>query len=358
MESIPIDVVIPHYQGRERLLRCLEALFKTEYPSFQVLLVDNGSEDGSCDEALRLFPQLQVLRLEENRGFAGGCNAGVLQCQNEFVALLNDDTEVNPDWLSQLISRISTDAQIAVVQPKLRRLTEKDKFEYAGGAGGMIDIYGYPFCYGRVFETIEVDSGQYDRIRRIFWASGSACLFRRSLYLRANGLDEKFFAHQEEIDLNWRLQLMGYWIEAVPSAVVYHYGGGTLPPTNLKKKYFNHRNSIMMLIKNYELKTLIRVIPVRLLLEAAAVILAIKQRDFRRILAILGALCWNLFKLPLLIKERKTIHSLRQVPDEEILRRMYPKTVALQYYLFDRKSILELLPDKAKLPQLELNSQI
>lgn len=347
--SLPaVDVIIPHYKGREKLFKCLESLFKTNYEDFRVLIVDNGSTDGSVKEAVEKFPQAKVVRLKENLGFAGGCNAGVLESDKEFTALLNDDTEVEPDWLKNLVQVILSDDKIAAVQPKLLRIQDKKQFDYAGGVGGMIDIFGYPFCFGRLFETREYDEGQYDHVTDIFWASGSASLFRREIYLAAGGLDEKFFAHQEEIDLNWRLQLMGYKIKAAPSAVVYHYGGGTLSEASFRKKYLNHRNSLMMLGKNYELKTLIWVMPVRFCLEAASIILAVRQGDIKRIVAIIGAAFWNFFHLLVIRWERKRIKTLRKVSDNEIIIRMFTGTVALQYYLFGKKTYNQLINDNNK----------
>ena len=339
-----VDVIIPHYKGRDKFLSCLTSLFETEYDDFRVILVDNCSLDGSAAEAERLYPQMKVIRMEKNRGFAGGCNAGVEISDREFIALLNDDTEVEPDWLTKLIDVIESDEKIAVVQPKLRWMIDKSKFEYAGAMGGMMDIFGFPFCHGRMFETSEVDNGQYDWVDDIFWASGSACLFRRQLYIDAGKLDEKFFAHQEEIDLNWRLQLMGYRVKAVPQALVYHYAGTTLPPENFMKKYMNHRNSIMLLLKNYQLRTLFWVLPIRIFLELAAVVLAVKQRDYKRIVAIFRGGLWNMTNLPHMLKARKFVKRIRKIPDQVILDRLYKGSIALQYYLFGKRTYLQLFP--------------
>jgi GT2 family glycosyltransferase len=342
MEVKPVDVVIPHYKGSERLLRCLETLFATDYDDFRVLLVDNGSTDGSTDEAEKKFPRIKVLRQHENLGFAGGCNAGVRASSSELVALLNDDTEVEPGWLKAMVRVIESDEKVVAVQPRLHWIKNKEQFDYAGAMGGLIDIFGYPFCYGRMFETREIDKGQYDWVEDIFWASGSACLFRRKPYLESGGLDEKFFAHQEEIDLNWRLQLMGYKIKTAPEAVVYHYAGGTLSEETLKKKYLNHRNSLMMLIKNYQLRTLLWILPTRLMLEAAAAILAVKQGDVRRISAIIGAAVWNFVYFPVMMWERNRIKTLRKLPDAMVMNNMYKGMVALQYYLFGKKTSHQL----------------
>lgn len=338
----PVDIIIPHYKGSEKLLKCLDSLFSMDYENFRVIVVDNGCADDSVKEAASKFPQIIVLRLEKNLGFAGGCNAGVAYSDRDYIVLLNDDTEVDPGWLRPLVEKICSDTNIAVVQPKLRWILDKKKFDYAGAMGGLMDIYGYPFCYGRIFETIETDHGQYDRVDNIFWASGTASIFRRKLYLEAGGLDDSFFAHQEEIDLDWRLQLMGYMIKAEPRSIVYHYSGATLPPENFRKKYLNHRNSILMIIKNYELKNILWILPIRIGLELAAAGLAVKQRDYGRIFAIFSGGLWNLFNFPHLFASRRAVNKLRKVPDSEIFRRLYRGTIALHYYIGKKKNISEI----------------
>lgn len=343
--DIPVDIIIPHYKGSEKFHRCLESLFKTDYADFRVIVVDNGCIDDSVERSKELFPQISVLKLEENRGFAGGCNAGVNFSDREYVTLLNDDTEVEPDWLSKLMLKISSDKTVAAVQPKLRWIIDKRRFDYAGGMGGMMDIFGYPFCYGRLFETIEEDKGQYDWVEEIFWASGSASLFRRDLYLEAGGLDERFFAHMEEIDLNWRLQLMGYKIKAAPQSVVYHYAGATLAAGDFRKKYFNHRNSLLMILKNFEWRNLLWILPLRILLELAATVLAVKQKDYRRIIAIFRGGWWNIWNIPCIFAERSWIRRHRTVSDREMFRRMYWGTAALQYYLYRKRTYFQLYAD-------------
>ncbi|MBL7190783.1 glycosyltransferase family 2 protein [bacterium] len=354
----PVDIIIPHLRGQKLFMRCLETLFKTDYPDFRVILVDNGSIDGSVAAAKNAFPEIIVIRLDENLGFAGGCNAGVNYSGRELIALLNDDTEVDPGWLKLLVDALLKDDCIAVVQPKLRWLLDRSKFDYAGGVGGMLDIFGFPFCYGRMFETMETDEGQYDGVRDIFWASGSALLTRRSLFMQAGGLDERYFAHQEEIDLNWRLQLMGYKITAVPQALVYHYAGGTLSSADFNKKYFNHRNSVYTLLKNYQLRNLLWILPIRLILEIMAAVLAVKQGDFLRILAIFRAGFWNIFHLPLLLKARRQVKRLRIKSDREIMRRLYQGSIALQYYLFGKRYTSQALPAAVPYHKCETPSKV
>ena len=352
--SQPVDIIIPHLRGRKLLLKCLETLFRTDYPDYRVILVDNGVEDGSILAAKEMFSEIEVVKLEKNLGFAGGCNAGVRYSDRELIVLLNDDTEVEPDWLSILVEAVESDDKIAAVQPKIRWLVDRTKFDYAGAVGGMLDVFGFPFCYGRLFETQEVDRGQYDSVRDIFWASGSAMLVRRSLYVQAGCLDERYFAHQEEIDLNWRLQLMGYRVCAAPKAIIYHYAGGTLSAADFNKKYLNHRNSVLTLLKNYQLRNLLWVIPVRFVLEMMAAVLAVKQGDFRRVVAIFRAGFWNIIHLPALFRARKKVKSLRKIPDNVIKRRLFVGSVALQYYLHGKRYTSEIVP----VPQEKQDSEV
>jgi GT2 family glycosyltransferase len=208
--------------------------------------------------------------------------------------------------------------------------------------GGLMDIFGYPFCYGRIFETIEKDTGQYDSTDEIFWASGTASIYRKDVYLAAGGLDDKFFAHQEEIDLDWRFLLMGYSVKAAPQSIVYHYSGATLPPGNLKKKYLNHRNSILMILKNYELKNIIWILPLRIILELMAAVLAVKQRDYRRVVAIFRGGLWNLFNFPHLFTARRNTKKIRKISDDEVFKHLYCGTIALEYYILKKKTIAKL----------------
>ena len=214
-----------------------------------VIVADNASTDGSLAFLAEHYPKVETIFLDQNYGFAEGYNRALRQVDAEYYVLLNSDVEVTHHWLEPLVEYMDNHEEVAACQPKLLSFVNRDKFEYAGASGGYIDRYGYPFCRGRLFDTVETDNGQYDYAAPVLWATG-ACLFIRSKdYWMANGLDGRFFAHNEEIDLCWRLHIMGRQVVCLPDSVVYHLGGGTLPKGNPRKTFLNFRNNLTMLYK-------------------------------------------------------------------------------------------------------------
>lgn len=227
----------------------------------QVVVADNASTDGSVEMLQKRFRDVDIIRLDRNWGFADGYNKALAQIDAEYYVLLNSDVEVTHHWLTPLIEFMDAHPEVAACQPKLLSEKNKDMFEYAGACGGFLDRYGYPFCRGRIFDTVEEDNGQYDYRQEILWATGACLMIRAEDYRRAGGLDGKFFAHNEEIDLCWRLRLQGRKIYCIPESEVYHVGGGTLPKGNPRKTYLNFRNNLLMLYKNLpdtELKGVMR----------------------------------------------------------------------------------------------------
>ena len=216
----------------------------------EVIVADNASTDGSLKVMAELFPQIRTIALDKNYGFTGGYNKAFEQIDSDLFVLINSDIEVTPDWLSPLVRWMEEHPECGACAPKLHSWQEREKFEYAGAAGGYIDRFGYPFCRGRIMSRIETDNGQYDSPTDVFWATGACLLVRSSLYRKLGGLDNRFFAHMEEIDLCWRMQLEGYKVSIVPESIVYHVGGGTLPATSPFKLYLNFRNNLMMLENN------------------------------------------------------------------------------------------------------------
>lgn len=343
MPAPVVSVIIPHLQGEEILLRCLRSIFQqVGSPPFEVVVVDNASTDGSVPEAKRRFPSIRVVCVATNRGYAGGCNLGIRASQAPFVLLLNNDTILAPNLLAELLKVALHNPQVAAIQPKIRSISRKDEFDYAGAAGGFMDIFGFPFARGRLFFTIEKDYGQYDRQDEIFWASGTCTLLRRTALEAAGLLDESFFAHMEEIDLNWRLHLLGYRVLYAPSAVVFHDAGTTLRPESPRKILLNHRNSLLMLLKNYRASTLSWIFPIRLMLQVLAVIYVLAQRDFSQMRAILWGSWQALRFIPQIWAERRRIQRIRLLSDRQIRRRMYRNSVVLQYFLLGRKTFDQL----------------
>ncbi|HDJ33641.1 MAG TPA: glycosyltransferase family 2 protein [Bacteroidetes bacterium] len=244
-------VIILNWNGKKYLDQFLPILVKyTTRPGTELVVADNGSSDGSVQFLKKAFPGIRLINFPKNYGFAAGYNRAIEATEAEYVVLLNSDVEVTPGWLDPLIGLLENDPDVAACMPRIRSWHRRDYFEYAGAAGGFIDRWGYPFCRGRILNHIEPDAGQYDKERDIFWATGACMVIRRSIYLKAGGLDERFFAHMEEIDLCWRIKNMGYRIVYYPGSIVYHVGGGTLPNEHPHKLYLNFRNNLLTLCKN------------------------------------------------------------------------------------------------------------
>lgn len=242
-------VVILNYNGAGMLRRFLPSVIEYS-PEASIYVADNGSSDESCDVVRNEFPAVKLMVLDHNYGFAEGYNRALAQVDEEYAVLLNSDVEVTRGWLSPMTQFLDSNPEVAACQPKLLSFKQKDFFEYAGAAGGFIDKWGYTFCRGRIFNTVERDSGQYDDTTDVFWATGAALMIRNEVYKNNGGLDGRFFAHMEEIDLCWRLRSRGYRIACVPQSHVYHVGGATLKKENPKKTYLNFRNNLLMIYKN------------------------------------------------------------------------------------------------------------
>lgn len=242
-------VVILNYNGARMLRRFLPSVIKYS-PEASIYVADNGSSDESCDVVRNEFPAVKLMVLDHNYGFAEGYNRALAQVDEEYAVLLNSDVEVTRGWLSPMTQFLDSNPEVAACQPKLLSFKQKDFFEYAGAAGGFIDKWGYTFCRGRIFNTVERDSGQYDDTTDVFWATGAALMIRNEVYKNNGGLDGRFFAHMEEIDLCWRLRSRGYRIACVPQSHVYHVGGATLKKENPQKTYLNFRNNLLMIYKN------------------------------------------------------------------------------------------------------------
>ena len=265
--SAKVIIVILNWNGRKYLEQFLPSVLASTYANVEVVVADNGSDDDSVSYIRSAFPGVSVIQLVANYGFAKGYNEAIKQLTADYFILLNSDVEVRPDWIEPIINLMEKDGSIGVCQPKILMYNDKKMFEYAGAAGGWLDHLGYPFARGRIFDICEEDRGQYDATEPIFWATGAAMFVRANLYHQLNGLDEYFFAHQEEIDFCWRVQLSGYKVYACPSSVVYHVGGGTLPKGNATKVFLNFRNNLVMLAKNLPISQSWWKIPFRFLLD-------------------------------------------------------------------------------------------
>ena len=302
-----IAVVILNWNGKSWLEKFLPTLLKHSKDA-SVFIADNASTDDSVIFLKEYFPEVEIIINKTNGGYAKGYNEALHQISAEYFVLINSDIEVSQNWLTHVINLMDSNTSIAACQPKILAYNDKEKFEYAGASGGFIDNLGYPFCRGRIFENTERDENQYNDAIEIFWATG-ACLFvRASHFWEVGGLDEDFFAHQEEIDLCWRLKNKGYIIMVEPKSVVYHVGGGTLDAGSPLKTYLNFRNNLQMLFKNLPINSLLRIIPIRLILDGIAALTYLKkEKGLKHLIAILKAHFSFYFKIPALITKRRTI---------------------------------------------------
>ena len=270
-----ISVVILNYNGKNWLQQFLpNVIANTTYPNTEIIVADNASTDDSIAFIKQTFPQIRVVINEKNSGYAGGYNEALKQIESDYYVLLNSDVEVTSDWIKQVINYMQQDELIAACQPKILSFHERNKFEYAGAAGGFIDKYGYPLCRGRIFDTCEEDTGQYNSSGEIFWASGACLFIKADLFHQVGGFDADFFAHMEEIDLCWRLKNLGYKICYCADSTVYHVGGGTLEKSNPKKTFLNFRNNRILLQKNKNEKELVSINSTRNKLDKLAALVA------------------------------------------------------------------------------------
>lgn len=284
------SVVILNWNGAEMLRRFLPSVLAcSQEEGVEVCVADNASSDDSCEVIEREFPGVRLIRLSENYGFAEGYNRALEQVEAEYVVLLNSDVEVTPGWLAPMVAYLDAHPDTVACQPKLLSFRDKSCFEYAGASGGFIDKYGYPFCRGRIFETVEVDNGQYDEVVSVFWATGAVLLIRLQTYREVGGLDGRFFAHMEEIDLCWRLRSRGHGIVCLPFSKVYHVGGATLKKENPRKTLLNFRNNLFMLYKNLPEKEFVRVMRMRFFLDCLAALFFLLKGDWANFQAVLKA---------------------------------------------------------------------
>ncbi len=249
--AAPVAVIILNWNGSRLLREYLPSVVATTDPAIgRVIVVDNGSDDDSPEVLRNEFPEVETISFDRNLGFAAGYNKAIEMTRYPYTVLLNSDVRTSEGWLRPLYDFMESHPEVGAIQPKLLSDSDPTSFEYAGACGGFIDRNGYPYCRGRIFADCERDNGQYDTVADIFWATGACLMVRSELYLSVGGLDSRFFAHMEEIDLCWRILLSGHSIKAVPDSKVYHLGGGSLPASNPRKTYLNFRNNLLMLHKN------------------------------------------------------------------------------------------------------------
>lgn len=327
------SVIILNWNGEAMLRRFLPSLIaNTQLDGVELVVADNGSTDDSL--AYLRTQTVRIIELGANHGFAEGYNRAIAQVDAEYVVLLNSDVELTPNWLDTLLNYARTHADAAALQPKVLSWHAKNRFEHAGAAGGMMDCLGYPYCRGRFLSHLEEDKGQYDTPAQIFWTTGACMLIRRDVYLAVGGLDALFFAHQEEIDLCWRLNARGYKLMAVPQSVVYHVGGGTLEYENPKKTFLNFRNNLLMLYKNLPTAKWLLVMLIRLPLDYVAALQMLCSAKCLNAKAVLQARCafWKLRTEYKNIRKDNLRNAKTPVPTT-----ISKRSIILDYYLLRKR---------------------
>lgn len=336
--SKDIAVVILNYNGKRFLERFLDNVMRYS-PEAEVVVADNDSKDGSVDYLQSRHPEVTILVNEKNFGYAGGYNRALEKLHHKYYVLLNSDIEVTDGWLSAMYHYMEANPDVAACQPKLLSYADMAYFEYAGAGGGFIDKFGYPFCRGRLFQTIEADEGQYNDIQEVFWASGACMFVRREAFWAAGGFDADFFAHMEEIDLCWRMKHKGWKVTYVPHSKVYHIGGGTLPKISSRKTYLNFRNNLSMIFKNMPSSYFVYVIGSRLFLDIIASLKFLVEGGLGDFLAVWRAHAHFYRKIPALRRKRAAIKPGK-------VSRIYRRNIVIDYFLLQKRYFNELNQSK------------
>ncbi len=333
-------VVILNWNGQKLLEKFLPVVIKnSQNENVEVIIADNASSDGSVEFIENKYPEIRLIKFEQNHGFAGGYNHALKQVEADYFVLLNSDISPEPNWLTPLIATMEANKNIGACMPKIRAYNEPHKFEYAGASGGFIDLFGYPFCRGRILNYIEEDKGQYQDPLPVFWASGAALMIRSELYNSTGGLDESFFAHMEEIDLCWRIKNVGYHIMVIPQSEVLHIGGATLSQHNAKKTYLNFRNNLIMMVKNLEPTRLLPILLVRMILDGVAGVHFFAKGEFSHFAAVLKAHFSFYRAMPETLKKRKILASKRTHTRH---KEIYPQSIIWKFYIKRLRKFSEL----------------
>lgn len=340
MTTLPsVAIVILNWNGRQYLEKFLPSVLATTYANYKIVVADNASTDDSIHFLKNNFPQVNLILLPLNFGFAKGYNEALKKVDADYYVLLNSDVEVSPGWLQPMIELLERNESAAACQPKILAYNNKHSFEYAGAAGGWIDSFGYPFARGRVFEVCEEDKGQYDTVEEIFWATGAAMVVKGKVYHELTGFDDYFFAHMEEIDLCWRMQLAGHRIFCCPSSVVYHVGGGTLPKGASRKTFLNYRNNQIMLAKNLPWSEKWWKVPLRMELDQLSAVKSLLAGDVGYFRAVIKAhfafLYWIFF-----VKKKRNKYEAKPLKK---LAGVYRGNIVWQYFLRKKKLFSEIV---------------
>jgi len=331
--NLKTAIVILNWNGKKLLEQFLPSVISHSNEA-TIYVADNASTDDSVNFIKSNFPSVQIIQNTENGGFAKGYNDALKDIDADIYCLLNNDVEVTENWLSPIISIFKSEPNTIIIQPKILDYKHKSYFEYAGAAGGFIDKFGYPYCRGRIFNTVEKDENQYDKINNIFWASGACFFIRKNAFVTLNGLDEAFFAHMEEIDLCWRAKNLDYDIKYIGTSTVFHLGGATLNNTNPRKTYLNFRNSLFMLTKNIPKGQVFYIVFIRLFLDGIAGIRFLITGKFSHFIAVIKSHFSFYWHLPKLLKQRKTLQQKKKY--------YQTKSIVWSYFVDNKKTFNSL----------------
>ncbi|RJQ27597.1 glycosyltransferase family 2 protein [Candidatus Parcubacteria bacterium] len=338
MKKYPnVSVIIVTFQEYELTEKCLESVLNSTYKNIKVFLVDNCSDEKIYKSFYKKHKdnkKIEFIRSKKNLGFGGGCNKAIEKINEGYVVLLNNDTEVDKYWLNPVIDYMEKHPNIGACQPKIKDLRRKNYFEYAGAAGGFMDVYGYPFSRGRIFYTLEEDEGQYDDIVELVWCSGTAMIIKQEVFREVGLLDEIFFMYGEESDLCWRINHAGYKLMHIPESIVYHKGMGTMKKNpSYKKVFFHHRNGLILLLKNYTVKEIARYVSIRVLLDGVTFFYyLIKAPHNLNWLAVIVSYINLFFLLPQIIKRHWQIRKVKMA-SKSLAPILYKKSIVFDYFI-------------------------
>jgi len=340
MVDSKVSIIIPHHNNFDILIECINSIKKIQHSNVEIIIVDNNSSDNSINKIRDSYTDLIIQKSKKNLGYAGGCNLGAKIAQCKYLLFLNNDTIHEEFFLDHLISKIYDNNNIACVQPKIKNYDNKEYFDYAGASGGFIDYLVFPFTRGRIFNTIEKDTGQYDYPTKVFWTSGTAFITSKDIFNKLGGFDENLFSHMEEIDYCWKCYLAGFecWVE--PKSVVYHHGAKTLTYNSYKKTYLNHRNSIILLLSNYSIGLSLYLVPLRLLLEVISSLNDLLKFRIGHFIAHYFSIISVLFNITNIYKRRKKINKIRIKDDKFLFDKniIFNQSAVRKYFLFRKKT--------------------
>lgn len=338
-----VNIIIVTFNGYKFTEPCILSLFDCSYSNFKIFLVDNASNKKDYDKFFKKYKdnkKIEFIRLDKNLGFGGGCNAALKKIKSGYIVFLSNDAIVTDNWLNPIISYMKNNPCVGACQPKIKDLKRKNYFEYAGAAGGFMDIYGFPFSRGRIFFDLEKDYGQYDDRMDVVWCSGVAIVTKKEVIDKVGFFDKIFFLYAEEADLCWRIHHAGFRLVYIPESIVYHYG---MKKNIIDKTFFNHRNGLIMLIKNYSTFELIRYLPVRLILDCIAFFYYLFTFFPNHSIDVIKAYLSLLYLIPTVIQHRIQINKLKKVSGKPKFKYpLYSKSIIVEYFLKGKKTFKEL----------------